>query len=715
MLTEAGFKSVYATGEQEPSEFFLDALINSSTLDLGLGYFSSSGFRALAIGFAFFIKRGGKMRIIINDILSEEDKSAITQGLETSNPDTLIEKSIVNNIVSLKETLSRKDIHFFKCLSWLIATKRLELKATIPKKNKIGIVHQKFGVFKDIASNSLAFTGSINFSANALFNNVEALCCDFSWLNNSLSDERIKYFEFLFNKTWSGLSEVVQIIPIENVKTIIKESFPVENLKELVDEELDLIKEEILRDQMPKSYLKKVDKLASKLLPTTLRVSTSEDLPPIREYQEEAIRNWKANEYRGILEMATGTGKTYTALSAIWELFKEKNRLFIIISCPFIHLAEQWKEEAKKFNLDGILVGESKLLWEEDTARQAQLFIKGKINQVVLITTNASFSSVSFQRIVSPCLPEALLIIDEVHYAGASSIRRLLPETCKYRLGLSATPERYGDEEGTEALFDYFGSVVYSFPIDQAIGTFLTPYYYHAVPVELSDEEFAEYCDLTNQIIRLSHRDDDESKDRLDKLLIRRARVQNNSSNKLDWIRKNIPTLPLDYSLFYAGDQIFNSVKQLLGRDLKIKIHEFTSRQSRAERRKLLDDFSKQQIQSLIAMKCLDEGVDVPPTRVAYFLASSSNPREFVQRRGRVLRKYPGKEYATIYDLISIPPLKFIEEGRNGNEYHAVKSAFSKEYKRVQEFSSMAINQFNSINELFAMASQLDLLDITKD
>jgi superfamily II DNA or RNA helicase len=163
-----------------------------------------------------------------------------------------------------------------------------------------------------------------------------------------------------------------------------------------------------------------------------------------------------------------------------------------------------------------------------------------------------------------------------------------------------------------------------------------------------------------------------------------------------------------------VGDQIFNSVKQIIGNDLGIQIHEFTSRQSRKERRKLLKEFADQDIQSLVAMKCLDEGVDVPPTRVAYFLASSSNPREFVQRRGRVLRKHAGKEYAIIYDLISIPPKEFIEQGQKGEYYSAVKSAFVREYKRVQEFATMALNHYDSMAEMFEMADQLDLLDITK-
>jgi len=714
MLKDADFKPVYASGEFEPAEFFIEALINSNSFDLGLGYFSSSGFRALSIGFAYFLKRGGKMRIIVNNILSEEDKSAIIKG-QQKDVEAKLENGIINDILKLKEVLSKADQHFFNCLSWLIATNRLEIKATIPKRNSTGIVHQKFGLFEDQAKDELVFTGSINFSANALINNVESLVCDFSWGDSQISKDRIAHFKGLFHKTWMGFSDVVEIIPIEKTKAIIRKEYPMRDLEELIEDELDLIKGYSIDYKLPKSYQKKVDELVSRLEPTRLKIKSSAELPKLREYQENAIREWKNNGYQGMLAMATGTGKTITALAATWELIREKERLFIIISCPFIHLAEQWCEEALKFGLDSILVGESKDLWEEEAARQAQLFRRKRIDRVVLITTNASFSSPVFQKIIGPCISESLLIIDEAHYVGAFSIRQLLPTGCSYRLGLSATPERHGDLEGTLALLKYFDKIVFEFPIEDAIGRFLTPYYYYPIPVELTEEEFAEYCSLSDQIVRLVGKDDLDSREKLEKLAIKRARVQNNSTNKVKWVRENIQDKPLDFSLFYAGDQIFGPIKELLGKDLKIRLHEFTSRQNRKKRRELLKEFGEQKIQSLMAMKCLDEGVDVPPTRVAYFLASSGNPREFVQRRGRVLRKYPGKEHATIYDLVSIPPQRFISEGRNSKSFHAVKSAFTKEYKRVHEFSSMAINQYDSMNQLYAMADQLDLLDITKD
>jgi superfamily II DNA or RNA helicase len=198
-------------------------------------------------------------------------------------------------------------------------------------------------------------------------------------------------------------------------------------------------------------------------------------------------------------------------------------------------------------------------------------------------------------------------------------------------------------------------------------------------------------------------------------LAIQRARLQNNSKAKISWVENNINNYSdLKFTLFYAGDMIFNDLKRILGYDKGISLHEFTGKQSRMKRKELLNKFSQGELKALIAMKCLDEGVDIPPTRTAYFLASSGNPREFIQRRGRVLRKFPGKESAKLYDIISIPPMDYInkEIESRSESYNAVRSAFKKEYKRIKEFSKLAINSSTSLNDMFLIADKLDLIGV---
>ena len=235
MLNEVPFNIVYSTGEREPIEFFFDALLESRTFDLGLGFFSSSGINVLSAGFAFFIHKGGRMRVIINDVLSEQDKDSIEKGINL--PDSYFENGIIDNIKELSKTLSKQDEHFFKCLSYLIAQKRIEFIATVPLNNKGGIAHNKYGIFTDECNNKVVFNGSANFSKNALINNIESISCYKSWSDSENEKERLSYFENVFSKTWQGKSKNIKIIPIENVKSYILNSFPVDDIQQLVNYE----------------------------------------------------------------------------------------------------------------------------------------------------------------------------------------------------------------------------------------------------------------------------------------------------------------------------------------------------------------------------------------------------------------------------------------------------------------------------------------------
>lgn len=599
----------------------------------------------------------------------------------------------------------------------MIANRTLDIKAVKPAKNKRGIVHYKLGVFTDTTGDYIVFNGSVNFSQYALQNNVEALSCDCSWEAVGNTKKRITMLTDVFENAWQGKSDAMVFIPIEEVKTAIKQAFPVKKMDDLINVEKELIRELLADPETSPSVKEKLLILSErlKLAPSKKVISPKKEstIIKLRPYQQEAIRNWKKNGYKGMLEMATGTGKTFTALAAIQQLLAEKKRLQIIISCPFIHLAEQWVDEAAKFGFtNAILIGDSRTLWEDNATYQAQLFKRNKVGHIIFITTNNSFRSSHFQKIIEQSFLKTLLIIDEAHYAGAYSLRQALSETIPYRLGLSATPERYGDDEGTQFLKHYFDKVVFSLPLEKAIGEYLCEYSYYPEPVELNESEFDEYVKLTKIIGRLMGSDKDENIEKAHKASIKRARILNNAEGKLDWLKNNMNGKSLEYSIFYCGTQIFKPVKEILSHQYQVRLHEFTAKQTRKERKKLLQRFEEGELQALVAMKCLDEGVDVPPTRTAYFFASSANPREFIQRRGRILRKCEGKEEAVIYDLIAVPPVKYINEGRKGEKYQAVKSAFKREYMRVREFSELAKNKYTSLEKMFDIANKLELTDL---
>jgi len=434
----------------------------------------------------------------------------------------------------------------------------------------------------------------------------------------------------------------------------------------------------------------------------------------LRDYQNEAVENWFNNSNKGILEMATGTGKTITALSAAVKLLNEKKNLLTVIVCPYIHLAQQWIQEAEKFGYRPMLVAESKSKWLENVQKLVRDFKGDRLDEGSIVTTNDSFLSDDLQEILSPIWDKVLLVADEMHHCGSPEFIKKLPYKTLYRLGLSATPIRDYDETGTEKLLDFFGDIVFKFGLKDAIEReFLTPYYYHPIPVNMQDEEFDEFINLTKKLNRLHPDPKDSMSDAALKIAIKRARVLNNSKSKIEWVKQNIDANDeMEYTLFYVGDQIFDEIRSLLGFEKRIPVHEFTHRQSLKERKDLLSQFQEGHIKAFVAMKCLDEGVDVPPTRTAYFLASSSVEREFVQRRGRVLRKSPGKTHATIYDLISIPPQEYIVKGKSDENYKAVRSALRREFMRIKEFASLAENKHRAFNKFLEIANRFDLLSL---
>lgn len=671
--------------------FFVPLLQNSALYDRGVGYFSSGWIKETFEGMFYFAVNGGKARWITSPILSKEDWDALVIGNEAKG-DGILKKALETAIDDLSNSLEKETL---LALSWMIADGIIQFKLAKPRNKLTSEFHAKVGIFTDLDGNSISFDGSYNDSINGL-HNFESIKVFRSWDSTA---EYVKHEKELFEQIWNNEDPNIQVFSIP-----------------------DAIEQQILnlRDDIERPYpkpewlkLKAVREYAGEIIiPTPHKPENIK----LRGYQEEAIRCWFNNQYKGVLEMATGTGKTITALSAAVHLLEKESRLFTIIVCPYIHLAQQWMGEAENFGYRPVLVAESRKRWLESAYKLVRDFRADSITHASLITTNASFLSSDLRDIIGEydIWENVLMIADEVHHCGSQEMLKVLPEKIPYRLGLSATPIRGYDETGTERLLDYFGEIIYQFDLEQAIAQgFLTPYCYYPTPVHLTDDEFDEFIILTRKLTRM-HPDPEKpmSEDAL-KIAIKRARVLNNSQSKVDWIRKNIESSnDYSYTLFYVGDQIFDDVRKLIGFEKRIPIHEFTHRQSLSERKNLIDNFAKGIIQAFVAMKCLDEGVDVPPTRTAYFLASSSVSREFIQRRGRILRNYPGKQLANVYDLISVPPAEYLYRGKSDENYKAVRSAIRREYLRIKEFASLAENKHQALGKFLNIINEFDLLDI---
>lgn len=441
-----------------------------------------------------------------------------------------------------------------------------------------------------------------------------------------------------------------------------------------------------------------------------------------RPYQRDAIEAWMGAQGQGILHMATGTGKTLTSLFAAEQLAQlQDGRLGLIVVAPYKHLVDQWVEELRAFGVTPHRAYESRRTWEDDVAGSVMEFKHGARDSLAIVTTQATFAADHFQAQLDR-LPghETLLIADEVHHLGAPHLRTALPTHIRARLGLSATPERWYDEEGTAALERYFSNgIVYEYGLEEAIENgYLCEYYYVPHVIELTPEESEDYIALSRAIGRRLASQDDvgdamrsmEFDEQLEQLLFKRARLIGTAEEKLITLEQLVSrSLPLDHALVYCGDgrleredplgdddemeavRQINAVTQLLGNDLGLSVHQFTYEESQSTRERLLSQFEEGVLEALVAIRCLDEGVDVPATQTAFMLASSTNPRQFVQRRGRILRTHPSKRHAIIHDFIVSPPATIRDAG-SGSEFDIERNLVARELERVSTFADSAKN-----------------------
>ncbi|TVP62548.1 MAG: DNA phosphorothioation system restriction enzyme [Nodularia sp. (in: Bacteria)] len=448
----------------------------------------------------------------------------------------------------------------------------------------------------------------------------------------------------------------------------------------------------------------------------------------LRQYQRQAITSWFANNGRGTLKMATGSGKTITALAIACELYQQINLQVLLVVCPYRHLVTQWARECEKFNLQPILAFENLRTWQSQLSTQLYNLRSGSQNFLTVITTNSTLIGDGFQSQLKYFPPKTLIIGDEAHNLGAPKLEENLPRRVGLRLALSATPERYFDDYGTQSLFDYFGSVLQpEFNLKDAIAQgALVHYLYYPILVELTEAESLAYLKLTKRIGRaLLYRERENSQggnfednEDLKPLLMQRARLIGTAENKLTALRELMETRrESTHTLFYCSDgsqeagqrsslRQLKAVAKILGVDLGYRVSTYTAHTSLKERETLRCQFESGELQGLVAIRCLDEGVDIPAIQTAVILSSSGNPRQFIQRRGRVLRPHIGKERATIFDMIVLPPdldRETIEIERN---------LLKKELRRFVEFADLADNAGEARMKLLNLQKRYGLLDI---
>ena len=431
----------------------------------------------------------------------------------------------------------------------------------------------------------------------------------------------------------------------------------------------------------------------------------------LRDYQRKAVVSWLTNKGRGTLKMATGSGKTIIALAIATELYQKIGLQVLIVICPYQHLVLQWQRECQAFNLNPIIAMHRLDCWQTELTTQLYNIRSQKQNFLTIITTNSTLISEGFQSQVKFFPEKTLIVGDEAHNLGSIRLEASLPRNIGLRLALSATPQRHYDETGTDALLEYFGGILQpEFTLEDAIKQqALVPYFYYPVFVELTESESFLYAQLTRKIGWMLQQDNNWDNDNLTSLLTKRSRLIGTAANKLQALKSLMQSrLQTTHTLFYCGDGYVDNyhrdysrqiaaVTRILGKELGYKVNTYTAETSIAEREKLRTQFERGILQGLVAIRCLDEGVDIPAIKTAVILASTNNPRQFIQRRGRILRPSPGKKQATLFDMIVIPP-KLERE-----TWEIEKKLLDKELTRFIEFAELAQNAAEARKKLLSL------------
>jgi len=692
-LRSLGVKRAYSSDSDDIlQDFYIPALQRAREYCRLAGFFSSTSLAVAARGILGLVRNGGSMRLVASPRLTNDDLQVILKSLGA--PAALLEERLLRELDRLQDDFVRDHV---AALGWMVANGRLSIRLAVPvvqagdaaAVNGVGyfpLFHQKVGVLRDAMGNVLTFSGSVNETAAGWLQNVEEFKVFRSW--EPAENDYVQADVAKFDRIWGDQSTTVRVFDVPRAVE--------QRLVQMAPRDIECI-------QLERHY----------------RAAGAGGRRQLFAHQLAATRAWLANGMRGIFAMATGTGKTFAALACLERAAAANTRLLVVIAAPYQHLMQQWRREIAAFGIrfDGLVLADASTRGWRDSLADALIDLSlGHKGLVLVLTTHATFASDDFAAIIRHHKKafRTLLIADEVHGVGAAGRQKGLSDEYDFRLGLSATPRRWFDPAGTDAIYNYFGGEVFCFGLGEAIKTvnpatgetYLVPYKYLPRFAALSTEEMQEYCEKTSRIARLaaSARREEDKQRHLEAVLFARANIVKNARRKYDVLEQVLDEMPLpiEWAIVYCSPQQIERVMAILNRR-RIVAHRFTEEEgtrrvreygAMSERDFLLKEFEERRYQALVAMKCLDEGVDVPPARTAVLMASSGNPREYIQRIGRVIRRCPGKREATIHDIIVLPPLADLPEELRKLERGIVQ----REAQRYEEIARCAMNNAQALS-----------------
>jgi superfamily II DNA or RNA helicase len=637
------------------TDFYRPVLATARKYDRAVGYFSSSAFKSCASELASFISNEGQIRLIVGCLVSQSDIDAL-QGIEIHEAEKrILREKLHRDLLQL----SANDQAATGLLSKLILSGVATLKFAVRRE---GIYHEKFGLFEDYDGGKIAFIGSANETEAALtlggnHESISIFCSSEPSIYAAYGDSLEQRFEDL----WCGRTRNTRVYDLD-------------------DESLALVRELSFEPEV-----------------SCNSVPTEENQSGLRDYQIEALKAWSKNNCSGILAMATGTGKTKTAIYAIQEFVSKFHSGIVVITVPYQALGHQWISELQKAGLAPIKVFESSNQWYQMVQNIFLSNASGsneRSKAAVLVCVNKTFEDSAFQSLLQMLAGrqrEKMIIVDEVHHFNGPKSIQNLPADFKYRLGLSATPYEPDEQRHLE---QFFGDIVFEFRISQAIEQkILCPYIYRPILIELNGDEAQQFISLTAE----SRRQRQDSKNKITGAVKDQEidRLLENVTAKLVKLQEHIHANGIQhFALFYCGSGSINApdgerhrqihlVTQLLA-SMKWHIGKITAEESPASRKATLDAFKGKRLNAIASIRVLDEGIDIPDCRSAYILASQRSTRQAIQRRGRVLRMAPNKEHAILYDFIIVGP------HLSNND---LESLYSRELYRARMFAEDANNR----------------------
>ena len=686
------------------AEVISPAFAASKRVSIMMGFFSSASLAEIAPGLAYYLRNSDEaLRLIVSPYINKQDQEALWNGTQNAE---LLDAILFAELIPNADELTS---HTLSCLAWLIAKGRLELKIAVMRD---ALFHPKVWLFES-GSDCAALHGSANMTGHGLGKNREQLSLAKNWK----SDEGAETYVALaseFDTLWSGGDNQCITLPISEalLQKIVKDF---KGEREPQEEDFMRLWRKahgLNEEQIDMAVMLKAQEERSFRIPNWLEYRSGE-----YAHQGQAVDKWLEANCRGVLEMCTGSGKTLTAMIGAYHLYEREKSLLIVVSAPYNVLISQWCDEIAQFGIKPINMsrcsGPGQRASEIANARRR--LRQGVSDAEALVVSNDTLCTPEFVDLIAKYEGPKLLIADECHNLGAASFINNPPQCFQFRLGLSATPIRQYDQEGTDGLFDFFGKPCFSYTLEQAIGHCLTPYDYYVEFVELQNDEMDDWREISEKISKLSWKISAGIKDEhLENLFLQRRRILETAKSKIsalekllsDEDRKNIK-----YTLIYATDKDpkqLECVNSLL-RKKGIRFHQLTAGETAKPQKAsiILEQFQSGSLQVLTAKRVLDEGVNIPQIMKAYVLASTTVKRQWVQRRGRLLRtcKAIGKKGAVIHDLVALPPGAIAGEPLDRDAKKIVDS----ELDRVWEFARLSQNgasiggPFDAVEKLRAL------------